>query len=107
MWVVLLAEDEKGDKEGMIEREQRQMELSTFSAKGLTQPKTMKLQGKIGERKVLVLIDSGASHNFIEKGLAAKLGLGIIATNPYQVSLGDGQQNRTNGCCEKVLLTLE
>jgi len=39
------------------------MELSLFSAGGLTQPHTMKLQGTVKGRAAMVLIDSGASHN--------------------------------------------
>ncbi|XP_047176306.1 uncharacterized protein LOC124843572 [Vigna umbellata] len=82
------------------------MELSACSAEGLTQPKTMKLNGMIGDRGVLVLIDSGASHNFISRRLAEELKLSIEDTPPYQVSLGDGQRRETRGCCEKVEIIL-
>ena len=39
--------------------------LSLSSVVGLTSPKTMKLQGAIGEQPVVILIGSGATHNFI------------------------------------------
>lgn len=43
--VVLLAEDKEEDQDAKKEDvEQKPMELSVFSASGLTQPKTMKLQ---------------------------------------------------------------
>jgi len=45
------------------------MNLSVLSAGGLTQLHTMKLQGEMMGRKVLVLIDSGATHNFISTKL--------------------------------------
>jgi len=42
-----------------------EMDLSIFSAGSLTQPHTVNLQGTVKGRTALVLIDSGASHNFI------------------------------------------
>lgn len=68
--MVILVEDEDEEMEGVeTELDQKPMELSTFLARGLTQPRTMKLHGQIGGRTVLILIDSGANHNFIGKGL--------------------------------------
>jgi len=45
------------------------VELSISSVVGLTPPQTMKIKGEIGGREVVVLIDSGASHNFIASKL--------------------------------------
>lgn len=36
-----------------------------------------------------------------------ELGLEEKETSPYMVCLGDGQKNRTQGCCVGVPLTLE
>ena len=41
------------------------VELSLNSVVGLTPPLTMKIKGEIDGQEVVVLIDSGASHNFI------------------------------------------
>ena len=63
--------EEESEEEGSerAEMEFQWMELSLCSARGLTQPQTMKMEGVIQGRKVLVLIDSGASHNFISTRL--------------------------------------
>jgi hypothetical protein len=37
-------------------------------------PQTMMLKGKIHEVPVLVLIDSGATHNFIDQKLVCRMG---------------------------------
>ncbi|KAF2320653.1 hypothetical protein GH714_029825 [Hevea brasiliensis] len=41
------------------------MELPFYSVGGISSPKTLKLQGWIQGRALTVMIDSGASHNFI------------------------------------------
>ena len=43
--------------------------LSLSSVVGLTSPKTLKLQGAIWEQSVVILIDSGATDNFISSEL--------------------------------------
>ncbi|KFK44390.1 hypothetical protein AALP_AA1G251300 [Arabis alpina] len=45
--------------------------LSLHSMVGISSPQTIKLRGTIGTTEVMVLIDSGATHNFI----AARLGV--------------------------------
>jgi len=41
------------------------MHLSICLAGGLTQPQTMELKGKLQGQEIVILIDKGASHNFI------------------------------------------
>ena len=74
--------EEESEEEGSerAEMEFQWMELSLCSARGLTQPQTMKMEGVIQGRKVLVLIDSGASHNFISTRLIQELRLGVDPT---------------------------
>ncbi|XP_017420235.1 uncharacterized protein LOC108330249 [Vigna angularis] len=106
--VLLLAEDEEADvDEEIINLEEKPMELSACSAEGLTSTKTLKLKGIIGDREVIVLIDSGVSHNYISKGLTEELWLPVADTLTYSVSLGDGYKKFTQGCCERVTVRLE
>lgn len=53
---------------------------------------------------MLVLIDSGASHNFISRRLVEELEMVVVDTRPYLVSLGDEQKKKMSGCCEQVAL---
>ncbi|KOM58401.1 hypothetical protein LR48_Vigan11g143500 [Vigna angularis] len=66
----------------------------------------MKLHGQLGTKQVLILIDSGASHNFIKRELVEELALPVVDTPPYRVSLGDGQRKETRGCCEEVMIRM-
>lgn len=57
-------------------------------------------------RKVLILIDSGASHNFIARELVKEFGIPVEDAGPYQVCLCDGQMKGTQGCCREVSVTI-
>ncbi|MCI14853.1 hypothetical protein A2U01_0035985, partial [Trifolium medium] len=63
---------------------------------------TMKVEGKIQNVDVFVLIDSGASHNFISPKVTTALGLAITPTAARNIKLGDGHKVLTKGMCEGV-----
>lgn len=112
--LIILAEDECINAEGEIikfeaiqdfeddaiqdeEVEYQWMDLSMCSVGGLTQPSTMKLEGRIHDRKVMILIDSVASHNFISTMLVEQMSLPMRPTRSYGVILGDGNKEKHRG----------
>ena len=52
----------------------------------------MKLKGKIAHQEVItmIMIDCGATHNFISIKLIQKLGISLQATTSYGVLMGTG-----------------
>ena len=65
-------------------------EVSINSVVGLSSSRTLKLKGELEGTEVTVLIDSGASHNFISEKLAAQLGLIAKNTTRYGVMVAGG-----------------
>lgn len=57
-------EDEEEEAEESNEVTEK-VELGLQSMLGFSTPETMKLKGKVSGREVIVLIDCGATHNFI------------------------------------------
>ena len=87
---------------GETEVECQWMDLFVCSTGGFTQPQTMKLEGLIQGKRVLILIDSGACHNFISQELVQQLGLKVTPTQTDGVRLGDGNRKNAQGCCEQM-----
>ncbi|KAG5576751.1 hypothetical protein H5410_056885 [Solanum commersonii] len=80
--------------EDVVEGEMKgtMMLLNMNSIVGLTGGRTMKLVGKIHGKDVIILVDSGATHNFISSALAHHLQLPIKKTKGFEVKIGKGQQ---------------
>ncbi|XP_062113017.1 uncharacterized protein LOC133824158 [Humulus lupulus] len=87
--------------------ENKVVEVFLNSVVGLTSPKTLKLDGHIGTQSVIVLIDSGATHNFISNVLIHKLGLPITTTASYGMVLGMRKATQTQGICRGIGVTIE
>ncbi|KAJ9559068.1 hypothetical protein OSB04_013682 [Centaurea solstitialis] len=83
------------------------VEVDLNSVMGLTNPKTMKLEGRIQDQKVVVLIDCGATHNFISMELVEKLSLRMEKTKEYIISMGMKYKEAGSGVCQGVLLYMQ
>ncbi|KZV27561.1 hypothetical protein F511_10965 [Dorcoceras hygrometricum] len=82
------------------------LELPLFSIGGVSQPQTLKLKGSIQGADVVIMIDSGASHNFISRPLGEKLGLNVDESVRFGVCLGDGAKVLGRGLCRDMQIDL-
>lgn len=82
-------------------------EVSLNSVVGLSNPRTMKLKGKVGNREVFILIDSGATNNFISNTTVERLELSVTEKGKFGVTLGNGGTIWGRGECKEVHLTLQ
>ncbi|XP_031737566.1 uncharacterized protein LOC116402457 [Cucumis sativus] len=82
------------------------VELCINSVVGLTNPGTMKIRGTLQSKEVVVLVDCGATHNFISDRLVKTLKIPTKDTANYGVILGSGTAIKGKGVCEKVELNL-
>ncbi|GJX36593.1 putative mitochondrial protein [Tanacetum coccineum] len=80
------------------------VEVSLNSVMGFTPNRTMKLRGKIGDREVAVLIDCGATHNFISSKIVEELGLAVSDSGTFNVTLGNGETTRSKGICKGLVV---
>lgn len=66
----------------------------------------MKLRGTVRDKQVVVLIDNGALHNFIDEALMKSLNLPLSPTSSYGIMLGTRQSVWATGICKGVVLNL-
>ena len=86
--------------------EEIQPEISFNSVMGFTSPRTLKMLGLILGKEVVVMIDPGATHNFVSREVVETLGVPLSPTKSFGVSLGTGESVRGTGLCKGVSLQL-
>ena len=73
---------------------------------GISSPQTLKIRGFIKHRPVVVLIDSGSTHNFIHQKVAEAVHCFVRAVSNFQVQIADGGTMKCEGRCENVKLQM-
>jgi hypothetical protein len=80
--------------------------FSLNSLNGFSAPQTLKLIGYIKHRKVIILVDSGSTHNFIHRRIAQETNRYIRAVNNFQIMITNGGSMKCGGRCENVCLQI-
>ncbi|XP_038704764.1 uncharacterized protein LOC120000718 [Tripterygium wilfordii] len=106
-------EDENDERETNVVEELQptamQMELSVCAYYGIAdfqEVKTMKVEGTVKTHPVIVLIDSGSTHNFVSSKLVKQMGWQLEKTAEFKVMIADGGQVLSMGCCTSVPLMM-
>lgn len=90
----------------VVEESHAVVELSINSVVGLSNPRTMKVNGWLQGKEVIILVDRGATHNLISEKLVKELQLNTKDTSNYAVILGSGTTIKGKGVCEAVELMI-
>jgi hypothetical protein len=80
--------------------------ISLNSLIGFSAPQTLELIGYIKHRKVIILVDSGSTHNFIHRCIAQETNCYIHAINNFQIMIVNGGSMKCGGHCENVHLQI-
>ena len=84
-----------------------QAQLSLNSMAGHLAPETLRFVASIADVEVVLLVDGGSTHNFIQQQLVEKLGLPSISTTPLRVMVGNGQQLSCSCMCQAVAINIQ
>lgn len=94
-------------EEEEIAKEVEVAAISISSIVGISSTRTIKLKGKLMGKEVVVLIDSGATHNFVSKELVTQLKLQTDRTRGYSVMTAGGVTFKGAGLCSELELELQ
>jgi hypothetical protein len=80
--------------------------ISLDSLTGFSAPQTLNLIGYIKHQKVIILVDSRSTHNFIHHHIAQETNCYICAVNNFQINTINGGSMNCGGRCENVCLQI-
>ena len=80
--------------------------ISWHALDGICTSQTLKIEGYIKKRKVIVLIDCGSTHNFIHCKLAKALNYFTYPAQEPEVMISNGGTINYSRKCHKITLTM-
>eukprot|EP00253_Pinus_taeda_P025396 PITA_25396 len=92
-------------QEQTLDKEVMNPTISCNALAGITTPLTINIEGQIKKKKVIVLIDSGSTHNFIHCKIAKELNCFLHPTPEFQVMVASGGTINCSGKCHNVNLS--
>jgi len=80
--------------------------ISLHALLGISSPHTLKIKGYIKNRSVVVLIDSGSTHNFIHRRLADEIHWFVRHVSNFQILITNGGTMKCGGRCDNFKLQM-
>ncbi|CAL5348860.1 unnamed protein product [Camellia sinensis] len=92
-------EDEGADvEEDQVPEEELQISLNALS--GSVSYRTMRVKGNVKKKLVMILIDSGSTHNFLSPEVIKRVGIMASETDPLPVLVADGTKLMSTTICK-------
>jgi hypothetical protein len=71
--------------------------ISLSALTGFSAPQSLKLIGYIKNRKFIILLDSGSTHNFVHRRIAQEVNCYICVVNNFQIMIANGGSMKCGG----------
>ena len=100
------SKEEDIHQEESLDKEEMNLTISCNALAGITTPQTIKIDGQIKKKKVIVLIYSGSTHNFIHCKVAKELNCFLYPTPECQVMVASGGTINCSRKCHNIKLSM-
>ncbi|CAA0811245.1 Unknown protein, partial [Striga hermonthica] len=94
--------EEEPPQEDEIEAFNEEPKISMHAMARIRGPRTMRLPAWVKDQRVMVLVDNGSSHNFINADLSQKLKLPTTRIEPFEVRVANGERLQCTESFRKV-----
>lgn len=84
-----------------------EMEIIMHALSGSFNPRTIRLAGSIDEQQLSILINSGSTHNFVQRSVACRLGIPVQTLPEFRVFIGSGDFLTCREVCSQVPVRIE
>ena len=84
-----------------------QVDITLYALLGSPSPGTIRVLGQINGHWVVILLDTGSSHNFLDAILVKTLQLAVDTTRILEVKVANRDLIRTNGECKDLMLKMQ
>jgi len=91
-------EEKVAEENSEVEREDKG-EISLHALKGLVHSKIIKVKGRAHNCSLMVLIDSGSTHSFLDESMAKKLGCEVSNSHSLSVIVANGNKVLSQSSC--------
>ena len=82
-------------------------EITLYALLGSPSPSTMRIKCKINGYWVVILLDIGSTHNFLDAAILSKLQLSLDPTVSFEVKVANGATIKTMGVCVGVKVVMQ
>lgn len=76
--------------------------LSAHAVEGTETAETIRLRASVGNQTMLLLVDSGSTHSFVNSSFAARIGAPTISIAPLAVRVANGQKLRCTAMVQQL-----
>ena len=90
-----------------VEQTETATEISFHAMVGTQTPEMMGVMGRLVQKVVTILIDSGSTHNFVRQEPAERVGLQPIPIKQLNVMVASGERLSSLGTCPQTPIKLQ
>ena len=81
--------------------------ISLHAVVGTEDQQTMCMKGRVKNQSLVILVDSGSSHNFMNQAMVKRLNCEVQTIAGLNITVANGEIMKTQGMCRGVVLEVQ
>lgn len=87
--------------------QEKEVEITLYALTGTPTPGTMRVRGKVNGNGLVILIDTGSIHNFVDASLISGLQFRVDVSKVLEVKVANGSVVKSQGFCSNVPMCIQ